>query len=136
MRRIMQIGAAALLLLSAASTAQQAAPKGAVPGRAAAPAAAPTFVPAVVPGASAVATAGKALGAADLEPWLDGYIPSALRRGDIAGAVVTVVKDGEVILARGYGYADAAKQTPVDLYKTLFRPGSVSKLGTSNNPST
>lgn len=67
---------------------------------------------------------------ADLDTWLDGYMPYALRSGDIPGAVVTIVKDGQVLTARGFGYADAAKRTPVDPYRTLFRPGSVSKLVT------
>ena len=67
---------------------------------------------------------------ADLDGWLDGYMPYALRSGDIAGAVVTVVKDGQVIAAKGYGYADIAKRRPVDPATTLFRPGSVSKLVT------
>jgi CubicO group peptidase (beta-lactamase class C family) len=70
------------------------------------------------------------LTAADVDTWLDGYMPYALHVGDIAGAVVTVVKDGEVIAARGYGYADIAKRRPVDPARTLFRPGSVSKLVT------
>nr|WP_232332900.1 serine hydrolase domain-containing protein [Novosphingobium aquimarinum] len=68
------------------------------------------------------------LTAQDLDAWLDGYMPYALRSGDLAGAVVTVVKDGQVITAKGYGYADVAKRKPVDPARTLFRPGSVSKL--------
>jgi CubicO group peptidase (beta-lactamase class C family) len=67
---------------------------------------------------------------ADLEPWLDGFLPYALAAGDIAGAVVVVVKDGEVLLQKGYGYADLAEGEPVDPERTLFRPGSVSKLFT------
>ena len=67
---------------------------------------------------------------ADLEAWLDGYMPYALQTGDIAGAVVVVVKDGEVLLQKGYGYADLAKRTPVDPARHLFRPGSISKLFT------
>ena len=70
------------------------------------------------------------LTAEDIGPWLDGYLPYALHNGDIAGAVVTVVKDGQVIAARGYGYADVAKRIPVDPARTLFRPGSTSKLVT------
>lgn len=66
----------------------------------------------------------------DLAGWLDGFMPYALADGDIAGAVVTVVKDGEILLNRGYGYADLASRTPVDPDRTLFRPGSVSKLFT------
>ncbi|MGH8178480.1 MAG: serine hydrolase domain-containing protein [Steroidobacter sp.] len=67
---------------------------------------------------------------ADLEAWLDGFLPYALRTADIAGAVVVVVKDGEVLLQRGYGYSDVAARKPVDPQLTLFRPGSVSKLFT------
>lgn len=67
---------------------------------------------------------------ADVEAWLDGYLPYALDNGDIAGAVVVVVKDGQVLLQKGYGYSDIEKRTPVDPAGTLFRPGSVSKLFT------
>ena len=42
----------------------------------------------------------------DVEAWLDGFTPYALQRGDVAGGVVVVVKDGQVLLAKGYGYAD------------------------------
>src|SRR5579872_6710767 len=36
------------------------------------------------------------LNQADLETWLDGFVPSALQKGEIAGAVVLVLKDGNV----------------------------------------
>jgi CubicO group peptidase (beta-lactamase class C family) len=67
---------------------------------------------------------------ADLTTWLDGFVPYAIESGDIAGGVVAVVKDGELVLAKGYGYSDVATHTPVDPERTLFRPGSVSKLFT------
>ena len=70
------------------------------------------------------------LTAEDVNTWLDGYMPYALQTGDIAGAVVAVVKDGKVVTERGYGFSDVEKRTPVDPQKTLFRPGSVSKLFT------
>ncbi len=70
------------------------------------------------------------LTAADVNAWLDGYMPYALQTGDIAGAVVAVVKDGQVLTERGYGYADVEARKPVDPKLTLFRPGSVSKLFT------
>jgi CubicO group peptidase (beta-lactamase class C family) len=76
------------------------------------------------------APAGAELTAADLNAWLDGYLPYALHTGDIAGAVVAVVKDGQILTERGYGYSDVDKRTPVDPKLTLFRPGSVSKLFT------
>ncbi|HEY2682452.1 MAG TPA: serine hydrolase domain-containing protein [Steroidobacteraceae bacterium] len=67
---------------------------------------------------------------ADLDAWLDGYMPYALATGDIAGAVVVVVKDGQIVTERGYGFSDVEKRKPVDPKLTLFRPGSVSKLFT------
>ena len=75
-------------------------------------------------------TAARPLERADVEAWLDGFMPFSLARGDIAGAVVVVVKDGQVLLQKGYGYADVKEQKPVDPEHTLFRPGSVSKLFT------
>jgi CubicO group peptidase (beta-lactamase class C family) len=66
----------------------------------------------------------------DVEAWLDGFMPYALAKGGVAGAVVVVVADGGVVLAKGYGYSDLEARTPVDPERTLFRPGSVSKLFT------
>ena len=67
---------------------------------------------------------------ADVQAWLDGFLPYALQTGDIPGAVVVVVKDGEVLFKKGYGYADLKRKKLVDPDRTLFRPGSVSKLFT------
>ena len=80
--------------------------------------------------AAKTAVAPVALDKADLEAWLDGYLPYALERGRIPGAVVVVVKDGQVVLEKGYGFSDVAKRAPVLPDTTLFRPGSVSKLFT------
>ncbi|MDG2090267.1 MAG: serine hydrolase [Gammaproteobacteria bacterium] len=71
-----------------------------------------------------------ALTSDDVSAWLDGFMPFALEVGDIVGAVVTVVKDGEVLANRGYGYADLATGETVNPAETLFRPGSISKLFT------
>ena len=71
-----------------------------------------------------------ALTAEDLHGFLDGMILYALHRGDIAGATVAVVKDGHLLFAQGYGYADLKTGRPVVADETLFRPGSVSKLFT------
>lgn len=43
------------------------------------------------------------------------------------GAVVAVVKDGEVVLLRGYGFEDAAHRIPVDPNETLLPLGSITK---------
>src|ERR1700719_695750 len=95
------------------------------------PAAAPqTYVPPVAAPAAAAAARAATLTADDLNAWLDGYMPYALHTGDIAGAVVAVVKEGQIVTERGFGYSDVEKRVPVDPKLTLFRPGSVSKLFT------
>ncbi|MBL9068655.1 MAG: beta-lactamase family protein [Sphingopyxis sp.] len=66
----------------------------------------------------------------DLEAFLDGFLPYALERARIPGAVVVVVRGDQVVLEKGYGFADVAKRRPVLPETTLFRPGSVSKLFT------
>ena len=68
--------------------------------------------------------------AADVETFLDGIVPLQLGLSDIAGATVSVVKDGKLLFAKGYGYADVQKKQPVSAQDTLFRPGSISKLFT------
>jgi CubicO group peptidase (beta-lactamase class C family) len=84
-----------------------------------------------VPGVAAdAAPASPQLTAADASAWLDGFMPNAIKQADIAGAVVVVVKDGAVLVQRGYGYSDVDAGKPMDPERTLMRPGSVSKLFT------
>lgn len=83
-----------------------------------------------VPSAPERKPSATALTAQDVNAWLDGYLPYALRTADIAGAMVVIVKDGQILTSRGFGYSDVAKRTPVDPARTLFRPGSVAKLVT------
>lgn len=68
--------------------------------------------------------------AEDVAAFLDGVVPLQLKQANIAGAVVLVVKDGQVLYAHGYGYSNVKKKTPVTVDATLFRPGSISKLFT------
>ena len=68
--------------------------------------------------------------AEDVETFLDGIVPLQLGLSDIAGATISVVKDGKLLFAKGYGYADVQKKQPVSPQETLFRPGSISKLFT------
>jgi CubicO group peptidase (beta-lactamase class C family) len=82
------------------------------------------------PDSSSHAPVGHDLTAADVEAFLDGVIPIEIMGEDIAGATVAVVKDGQPLVVKGYGYADVAKKTPVTGDATLFRPGSISKLFT------
>jgi CubicO group peptidase (beta-lactamase class C family) len=70
------------------------------------------------------------LTAPDVEAFLDGLVPLQLKQADIAGATISIVKDGKLVFSKGYGYADVEKKKPVSAQETLFRPGSVSKLFT------
>jgi len=87
----------------------------------------PTNVPTVAPQTSPAPE----LTQADFETFLDALIPSQLRNRNIAGAVISVVKDGQVLFQKGYGFADVEDRKPVLPDQTLFRPGSISKLFTA-----
>ncbi len=65
---------------------------------------------------------------AEVQAFMDGLMSAEMSQNHVPGAVVVVVKDGEVLFSKGYGYADLETRTPVDPATTLFRPGSVSKL--------
>lgn len=109
--------------ITAAAIAFQAAIAGASPATAPAPGEAPA-----APAASEAST--HTLDRADLETWLDGMVPYALKAGDMAGAVIVVVKDGAVLLQKGYGFADVGKKLRMDPGQTMVRIGSTSKLFT------
>ena len=66
----------------------------------------------------------------ELEAFFDGVMGAEMSGRHIAGGMVAVVKDGSLFFAKGYGYADVDARKPVDPERTLFRPGSVSKLFT------
>jgi CubicO group peptidase (beta-lactamase class C family) len=91
------------------------------------PPAPPTTTSAATP---ATPVGAHELTASDLEAFLDGLMPAQLERENVAGAVVAVVKNGKVLLVKGYGYSDMGKRAPVTGDATLFRPGSISKLFT------
>ncbi len=95
----------------------------AAPAETAAPAAS-------APAPAAAASAVHDLTAQDAQAWLDGLMPTALRTARTPGAVVVIVRDGQVLMEKGYGLADEKRHIPVDPQRTLFRPGSTSKLFT------
>ena len=92
---------------------------------------APSPPPAEVPMVTPQPSPAPQLTKADFETFLDALIPSQLQNRNIAGAVVSVVKDGQASFQKGYGYADVEEKKPVLPDQTLFRPGSVSKLFTA-----
>jgi CubicO group peptidase (beta-lactamase class C family) len=65
-----------------------------------------------------------------LADFVDGVVAAQIASREVAGAVISVVYDGRILFTRGYGYANVAERRPVDPLRTLFRPGSVSKLFT------
>jgi CubicO group peptidase (beta-lactamase class C family) len=76
------------------------------------------------------ASAPHALVKEDLEGFFDGIIPLQLERSDVAGATVLVMRGGETLLRKGYGFRDLKAQQAVDPEATMFRLASISKLFT------
>jgi CubicO group peptidase (beta-lactamase class C family) len=64
----------------------------------------------------------------DLEAFLDGFIHNQMEQQNIVGITLSVVQNGEIIMLKGYGYADLEQRLPVNPAKTFFRPGSTAKL--------
>ena len=65
----------------------------------------------------------------NLEETVDGIIKNYIGE-EIPGLALAIVKDGEIILLKGYGHSDIEKKTPIDPKKTVFEAASVSKLYT------
>jgi CubicO group peptidase (beta-lactamase class C family) len=116
-------GFAAILIVAASAYAQGPAPSPLISLPSPPPAKAAATPPPTAP--------APALTKEDFETFLDALIPSQLQNRNIAGAVVSVVKDGQVLFQKGYGYADVEAKKPVLPDQTLFRPGSISKLFTA-----
>jgi CubicO group peptidase (beta-lactamase class C family) len=70
------------------------------------------------------------LTAQTLKSFLNELVPNQLEANHIPGASVAVVKDGQLLFAKGYGHADVENNIPVVADTTLFRTGSVAKLFT------
>ena len=71
--------------------------------------------------------AGQPIPAPELEAFVDGVAADALARDHIAGAVVSVVQNGQVLLQKGYGVDRLSPARPVDPARTLFRLGGVTQ---------
>lgn len=77
---------------------------------------------------SASAAAPSAIGDVELSAFADGFLEHTFRRSGIPGGAVVLVRDGRVILSKGYGLADVGARRPVTIEDTLFRQASISKL--------
>ena len=61
---------------------------------------------------------------------LDGYVARVLKELEVPGLAVAIVKDGKLVLAKGYGVRELGKPTPVDV-QTLFAIASNTKAFTA-----
>ncbi|HXU29129.1 MAG TPA: serine hydrolase domain-containing protein, partial [Thermoanaerobaculia bacterium] len=57
---------------------------------------------------------------------LDARLAASFTEAGIPGATVAIVENGEVVLAKGYGFADVAAKKPATA-DSVFRAGSISK---------
>jgi CubicO group peptidase (beta-lactamase class C family) len=67
----------------------------------------------------------------ELATFVNRIISAQLRDDHIPGATVSVVKDGRLFFAKGYGACDREAGTPVSAQTGLFQIGSVGKLFTA-----
>jgi CubicO group peptidase (beta-lactamase class C family) len=67
----------------------------------------------------------------EFEDFVDNFFEQEMSKNHIPGGVVSVVKDGKLFFAKGYGYANVEKKIPVVADQTLFRVASLSKLVTA-----
>jgi len=61
---------------------------------------------------------------------LDTYVASSMKTFDVPGMAVAIVKDGKIIVAKGYGVRKLGEPTPVDEF-TTFGIGSNTKAFTT-----
>ena len=67
---------------------------------------------------------------AEMEAFLDDFFAKSMEEHHVPGAAISIVKDGQLFFAKGYGYADLENKIPVDAGQTVFAIGSVGKLFT------
>jgi CubicO group peptidase (beta-lactamase class C family) len=63
-------------------------------------------------------------------PDFDAYVTRAMRDFDVPGLAIAIVKDGRVVMAKGYGVRTAGQRAPVDAH-TLFQIASNTKAFTT-----
>src|SRR5688500_20300806 len=61
---------------------------------------------------------------------IDDYIRAEMQSQQIPGVALAIVKDGNIVLARGYGLANVEHQVPVKP-ETIFQSGSMGKQFTA-----
>ncbi|HEX2466480.1 MAG TPA: serine hydrolase, partial [Thermoanaerobaculia bacterium] len=119
--RIFTADSVALGQQAPAPAANVVAPAASVAGRAQAVVVEPSATTAETPRAGMLDPAG-------VEAFVDGFMTAYLEENDAVGGVVSIVENGHIVLAKGYGEDDRARHRAVEARRTLFRVGSVSKL--------
>ena len=74
---------------------------------------------------------GPAFDPGAFEKEIDRIFAEQMKERSIPGAAIAVVKDGRIVLAKGYGVADLDKKNAVIADKTIFRIGSITKVFTA-----
>src|SRR5437868_3195509 len=74
------------------------------------------MIPAVLLTLSITAVAAPAPPPPDIDPW----IARAMRTFEVPGLAIAIVKDDEVVLAKGYGVRKLGDATPVASFRTAY----------------
>jgi CubicO group peptidase (beta-lactamase class C family) len=69
--------------------------------------------------------------APEMQAFFSPLVQEELDQHRATAIAIAVVRDGQVLFARGYGYADARRRVPIDVETTPFRVGSISKTFTA-----
>ncbi|KIV53291.1 pilus assembly protein [Aneurinibacillus migulanus] len=69
--------------------------------------------------------------AKEVEEFADTFFSQPHIKDQLAGAVFVIVKDGKILLKKGYGYADLEKKILADPDRTVFPVASISKVFTA-----
>lgn len=69
-------------------------------------------------------------GYTEIASWLDHDMPKRIKRHDITGVGIAVIDNGQIVVSKGFGFADKEASRPVT-EDTLFRAGSVTKSFTA-----
>ncbi len=85
---------------------------------------------AVVAAASATSQEPLRASGAEVERAVDRILERAIEQGPIAGASVLVAYRGDILVAKGYGFADLEHKVPASSH-TVYRLGSLSKQFTA-----
>jgi hypothetical protein len=85
---------------------------------------------ATAPAGTAPAATAPVVADGVLEAFVDGVMAEHFERFELAGAAVTIVQGGDVVLSKGYGYADLATGVPT----TRPAPSSAPPPSPSSSP--